>query len=325
VTQPEARELVSFLVNCSRVSLDNFLIIQQSRASNLERDLRDAIRNLVEKTAFIELAHLLREHGEEIVGATPAQGAAELSTSPLPIPLNWWKWILRRRDLSVHEKIVALSIKANEIGGVCRSFVSQIARDASVSTKTVQRSLKSLRKKGLLEVTRTGPHALRIRGLLVPSSPGKEGTAGPHGGLLDPKEGSVSPTLSEDLRMSGGSPLNSGGNGVDKSRRLEREILKDGDKLTRFLLGKFKGKTDRMGRCFDVHDVRFAIRKIYNRANTPPGSLKYWTVAVEKFFSENEEQPKNQSDREIWNHLVQNYAPPASTGKRELAKKAGAP
>lgn len=325
MTQPEARELVSFLVNCSRASLGNFLIVQQSRVSNLERDLRDSIHQLIEKSAFVELAHILRDHGEEIVGATPGQGAAELSTSPIEIPSNWWKWIYRRRDLTNNEKLVAMVIKGNSVNGECTSFLSQLAADCSISKATVKRMIKSLRSKGFLHISRRGPRSLIIRAHYEPSFSEKEGSYRARTAQGEPKEGSRGATLSEDLRMSGGSPLNSGGNGVDKSRRLEREILKDDDKLTRFLLGKFKGKTDRMGRCFDVHDVRFAIRKIYNRANTPPGSLKYWTVAVEKFFSENEEQPKNQSDREIWNHLVQNYAPPASTGKRELAKKAGAP
>ena len=86
MNQPETRELVRFLVNCSRTSLGSFLLAKQSRASNLERDLRDVIGNLIETVAFIELANILRNYGEEIVCAVHDRGFAGSSALPALAP-----------------------------------------------------------------------------------------------------------------------------------------------------------------------------------------------------------------------------------------------
>ena len=95
---------------------------EASRAANLERNLRDLVGQLVETVAFVELANLLRDHGEEIIGSDQGRGEADLSTSPTLIPMNWWKWILCRRDLTTTEKIVALAIK--ELAGTASAIPS---------------------------------------------------------------------------------------------------------------------------------------------------------------------------------------------------------
>jgi hypothetical protein len=63
------RDLVHFLVNCSRRSLMNFLLAKQNHASNLERTIRDMLKASAEDIAFIEMANFLREYGEELVGS----------------------------------------------------------------------------------------------------------------------------------------------------------------------------------------------------------------------------------------------------------------
>jgi hypothetical protein len=88
VTSIETQELVSFLVNCSRASLGNFLLAKQNQASNLERNLRDITRELIETVAFIELANILREHGEEIVGGSHGPRSVALAAFPKAGPVK---------------------------------------------------------------------------------------------------------------------------------------------------------------------------------------------------------------------------------------------
>jgi hypothetical protein len=326
VTQPEARELVSFLVNCSRVSLDNFLIIQQSRASNSERDLRDSIHNLVEKTAFIELAHILRDHGEEIVGATPGRGAPELSTSPIEIPSNWWKWIYRRRDLTNNEKLVAMVIKGNSVNGECTSFLSQLAADCSISKATVKRMIKSLRSKGFLHISRRGPRSLIIRAHYEPSFSEKEGSYRARTAQGEPKEGSPGATLSEDLELL---PRN-GGHTSGKARAVTpnaaRPEVSDRELKKLQLEAEILGRTERL--------QKKALTSEEWKIGRGPQATREPNAAGMRHINAVRARPHNNlppiyTEEQIRQaEAAERISSPVKAEKiqkRELAKKAGAP
>ena len=68
----DLRELASYLVHCSANSLGEFYVQRLGRASHLERDLRDVARELVATLAMVDLADLLRNHGEEIIASASA-------------------------------------------------------------------------------------------------------------------------------------------------------------------------------------------------------------------------------------------------------------
>jgi hypothetical protein len=63
------KDLVHFLVHCSRKTLLSFLLARQNHAANLERTIRDVLKALADDLAFIEMANIIREHGEELVGS----------------------------------------------------------------------------------------------------------------------------------------------------------------------------------------------------------------------------------------------------------------
>jgi Helix-turn-helix domain len=157
MTQAEARSLVSFLVNCSRTSLGNFLIAKQSVASNLEKELRELIARLVENVAFIELANILRDHGEEIVGSHQDGGTAEMSASPNLVPMNWWHWILQRKDLTPSDRLVAIAIKSfSNREGESAPHVLDLMERTALSRAQVYRGMAKLQQKGILVSRRTG-------------------------------------------------------------------------------------------------------------------------------------------------------------------------
>ena len=64
----EQRELVSFLVNCSKTSLSDFFLDRLSRAANLERKFKALAHDMIDNAAHVGTpGALLRDHREEIV------------------------------------------------------------------------------------------------------------------------------------------------------------------------------------------------------------------------------------------------------------------
>ena len=62
-----------------------------------------------------------------------------------PPPVNPWHWILDEELLSANEKLVALAIVRRQNGDkVAWPSVGRIAMDASLGTRTVQRTLRDL-------------------------------------------------------------------------------------------------------------------------------------------------------------------------------------
>ena len=157
MTPHEQQHLLSFLGNCSPVSLGNFLLAKQNRAANLERDLRDLVQELCENLVFIELACLLRNNGREVRTLEMRQGAADLSTSPTMVPPDGYHWICDRRDLSHCEWSVLISIKRFCNRNHCaRVTVRRLAECCRLSLRAVTAALASLRKKGFLQSEYTG-------------------------------------------------------------------------------------------------------------------------------------------------------------------------
>lgn len=68
----DLRALASYLVSCSANSLDAFFLSRLDQASELERKLRDLIRELSDAAAAAQLADLLRQHGEELIATNAA-------------------------------------------------------------------------------------------------------------------------------------------------------------------------------------------------------------------------------------------------------------
>jgi hypothetical protein len=63
------KDLARYLVEASRASLGEFYLERLSRVAAAERDIGERLHALVEDLAWVRLAHLLREHGEELVEA----------------------------------------------------------------------------------------------------------------------------------------------------------------------------------------------------------------------------------------------------------------
>ncbi len=67
MSSKETKALVRFLMGASRTSLGEFYLARLNHTANLERDLRESVRRYAQELAWVYLANLLREHGEEIV------------------------------------------------------------------------------------------------------------------------------------------------------------------------------------------------------------------------------------------------------------------
>jgi hypothetical protein len=65
-SRDEGKALVRFMVGASRASLGDFYLARLNRSADLERELRGQLHTLAEELAWVYLARLLREHGEEI-------------------------------------------------------------------------------------------------------------------------------------------------------------------------------------------------------------------------------------------------------------------
>lgn len=62
----QARDRVRYMLEVSSTGLGNTTLARWNEAANVERDLRDRLRELVEELAWARFGQLLREHGEEI-------------------------------------------------------------------------------------------------------------------------------------------------------------------------------------------------------------------------------------------------------------------
>lgn len=339
MTTDEQHHLVSFLTNCSPVSLGNFLLAKQNRAANLERHLRDLVQELCENLVFIELACLLRNNGRDVRTLEVGRGTPDLSTSPNAINPNWWRWTGDRDDLTKNEVWTLMGIKrySNANGVAVNLSRRRIARWSRLSLRGVSYGLKGLRSKGFIETTFTG-HGDRIQ-LLEPPPLMFSGVQPVHTSIAagaDLVSTGCTPqppgvhrlhTLSVNRKnvppvLPGRSNRNLNGNG--EGRRLEREILIDDDKLTNSLYEKFKSDPKFPG--LEKQHIVFGIVQVRERALTPPGSLKYWETAIEKFLLDFPGEIKHDSDKKLWKRLLDAYppaAPIAAKPESKLAKKAG--
>jgi hypothetical protein len=192
-TYDDRFSIVAFLAACSRNSLDDFLLAKHSRASTIEKDLRELIWRLGENIAYVELANLLREFERLKQG----RGATELATSPqrMILPPNGWHWILDRNDLSHIELSTLLGIKSlSNSNHVAQCASIQIARRVKLSIQSIERGLCTLRKKKFIE-TKSFGKGLLIQVLEPPpllfAAPSHRGTSSlPQRVLVPPTEGS---------------------------------------------------------------------------------------------------------------------------------------
>jgi hypothetical protein len=176
----EQRELVSFLVGASRASLSEFFLARLNRAANLEREFRELSRRLVENAAFVELAELLRDHGEEIVANPPEErllnGAAPKRVQG-SLPANPWFWFWQDRSFSRAEGVLLqMIVMHSDSAGVCKVSIAELCADSRFKRAYVFRLLSILESKGVLKRKRTGgfdeftlyPNApIRFRGEIV--------------------------------------------------------------------------------------------------------------------------------------------------------------
>ena len=65
----QSQALVRYLADASRTSLGDVYLQRLNRAANLERDIRERLHALANELAWVLLAELLRDHGEELVVA----------------------------------------------------------------------------------------------------------------------------------------------------------------------------------------------------------------------------------------------------------------
>lgn len=62
----ESTDLVRYLIETSRAGLGEFSLARMNRAANGEKQLRELLHQVVQDLAWVMVADLLREHGEEI-------------------------------------------------------------------------------------------------------------------------------------------------------------------------------------------------------------------------------------------------------------------
>ena len=93
----DLRELASYLVSCSANSLGSFHLAKLDRASQLERNVRDLLRELTDVAAAALLAEFLRHHGEEIIATSarvvppsPKRSEERKSWEPPFTASNWF-------------------------------------------------------------------------------------------------------------------------------------------------------------------------------------------------------------------------------------------
>jgi hypothetical protein len=147
------RELVSYLINCSKVSLSHFYLKQLNQSKNLEREFREVSKELVESVGVLNLVELLREHGEELVSHSSIPKEGELFNGVV----QHWHWIFRDPAIKNREKLVLMAMntfRANN--GEIRATAAKLARACSYNAKTVRRAWHRLEKQGILLGKRTG-------------------------------------------------------------------------------------------------------------------------------------------------------------------------
>lgn len=178
---PEQREIVSFLIKASRNSLGDFLLSRLNRTANLKRDLADLLNRLVDSAAQAELARLLRDHGEEIVGFDawrestphPSQPAKILPAEPVTAPAaaapakKRIAYLVTIRGLTDAEIRLCLFIRTRQsfrydrqpeedLRLWSRQSVGSMALSLGKTRWHLQRILTTLRRKGAVLRKRTG-------------------------------------------------------------------------------------------------------------------------------------------------------------------------
>lgn len=68
----EPKAIVQYLLEVSRAGLGEFYLKRLDRVANGEKQLRELLHRVVQDLAWVMLAELLREHGEEIAVALGA-------------------------------------------------------------------------------------------------------------------------------------------------------------------------------------------------------------------------------------------------------------
>lgn len=256
MSDDHAQDVVSFLATCSSVSLGEFQLAKLNRRSNGERELFELFKftNPLSRDSekkLRELIHTLVSNAAQGEAARILRGSrAKLPTpQPMLIPINWWKWIIRRSDLTTAEKMVALTIKASLNGsGECVIGIPLIATDSGLSGTTVKIALRGLREKGLIQTRRTGRECLIAMDGIRPSdrrnqSIGK--TAGTH--QLDAGRPSDGRDASRILISENPEVLRSGRDGVGELVRPPDAPLTPQQELRRLELeAEILGRTERL-------------------------------------------------------------------------------
>ena len=286
-TYNDRLSLVSFLRSCSRIALEDFLLAKQNRISNLEKELRDMIGRLSENIAFVELANILREFERSNQGlgvddsmSWKASGAA--------------KEIRQGREgqrIGMGDKLVLmiLSDYFDESTGYAWPSQKVLAEQCICTERGVRKILEKLETVGLIEIEHRGDKGNRYRLLFNPKGGSVMRNVVPHQvklyeerGFLNMRNpGSSKPPLSHQVssRSGFGSTSTKERNG-DLLRRQSAPL--DDDTLSKSLLEKFK--TDPRFPALDIWHIQFAIEKIRERASTPPVTIKYWEISVERFL-----------------------------------------
>jgi hypothetical protein len=273
----------SFLTTCSKISLSDFLLAKQNRAANLEKQLSQISAELSENLVLIELANLIRSPARSnVCSIEKGRGPAELPQSPKPFAPNFWRFAGLRKDLSKNEVWTYTAIKAlvNE-NGIQALTKDQISKWCRLSPRSVQYALKGLRSKGFI-VTQKRKWDMLVKVLRPPS---QEEQPLP---VLNSQEEQPLPVLNSQeeqplLPSTYVLPERPKTCVVDDRRRPIESVLTDDDLLADFLLMKFKPDTERFPGLTLEH-IKFAIVRIRDRAASPPGSVRYWMIAMEKFL-----------------------------------------
>ena len=77
---------MKYLFECSKTSLQSFMLAQLNRSANCHKDLRKVFRECVEAEALALLAEWLDLHGEEMMALAVAPPAPKESTDENPKP-----------------------------------------------------------------------------------------------------------------------------------------------------------------------------------------------------------------------------------------------
>lgn len=226
-------------------------------------------------------------------------------------------------DIPAREKLVLLAMAdhARDDGSGCYPSVERLTRKTSTSRRGVQGFLRRLEDAGFVVPT------ARVRGgrnltteYTIILEKGAQGAlfSGPGGRTAtqerahaDAQKGARRAPEPSGTTIEPRSP---------ESRRQQSAILSDDDRLSNFLFEKFK--TDVRFSALDVSHIEFAMQQVRERASSPPGSLRYWIVAIEKFLVNFSGEVATADRKEAWLANVHVGAGPSTSAYPEKRKAA---